>query len=68
MAQRYTNDKVYIEFRIIVDPLSNQDALQEAAEALKDLLYDTTEEQDCPIKGLVKDVTYEIVHEVTEEK
>lgn len=62
------SDKLYIELRIYVKNDANGDAVTEAAEALKDNLYDESDDPLSPICGLVEDVTYEIVREVTESK
>lgn len=63
------SDKLYIEIRIHIDSMANGDAVSEAAEALKDNLHDMLgEDEQNPLHGLVEDVTYEVVREVTESK
>lgn len=58
------SDKLFIQIRIYVNTMANGDAVTEAAEALKDNLYDERDDPSSPIHGLVEDVTYEVIREV----
>lgn len=55
--------KLYVEFRVHVNPYSNQEALKELAEGFQDYIHDEwnngQEYVDTPVK--CNDVTYEIV-------
>lgn len=62
------SDKHYIQIRIYVDPMANGDNVAEAAEALKDNLYDERDDPSSPIAGLVEDVTYEVIREIIPEE
>jgi divalent metal cation (Fe/Co/Zn/Cd) transporter len=58
--------RLYIEYRVELDPQTNQDLVHDIAEAVKDKLYDTFE-TDSEIHAEFKDVTYEVVMVVEPE-
>lgn len=64
---RFSDEKLYIELRILVDPRSNMDALDEIAQGLQESLYDDLQMNDDESLK-VENITYEIVREVKENE
>jgi hypothetical protein len=55
--------KLYMEFRLYVNPDANQETLHEMAKEFQEGIHDMWNFGDSPIK--VNDITYEIVMEIS---